>query len=60
MAESKPFTGIVGEQSTIPFSAHAECDYNPSCAGAVPVPEPGPAMKRNIAQRAQAQQDNEE
>jgi hypothetical protein len=36
-------TGLVGEITAIPFSAHLEYDYNPSCAGAVPVPEPGPS-----------------
>lgn len=58
-SKPKPFTGTVSEIDQIPFSAHLEYDYNPSCAGAVTVPEKGPAMKRNAAQRAQAEQNEE-
>ena len=59
-SKQKPFTGLVGEITAIPFSAHASWDSDPSGAGVAPVPEKGPAMRRNAAQRAQAEQNNEE
>jgi hypothetical protein len=56
----KPYTGTVSEIDQIPFAGHCGWDSDPAGAGAVPVPEKGPAMRRNAAQRAQAEQDNEE
>lgn len=58
--KQKPFTGLVGEIAAIPFLNHCGWDQNPSSEGSVTKAEPGEAMKRNAAQRAQAEQNNED
>lgn len=57
--KQKPFTGLVGEITAIPFLNHCGWDSDPTGAGAVTVPEKGPAMLRNQAQRAQSEQAGE-
>jgi len=42
---TKPFTGEVTERSEIPFETHCGWDMRPFGTGAVPVPEPGPAVR---------------